>query len=213
MGKIYQKMYPGNKSRSKSILDGFIDNAILGNCNSASHPFSPKRAGFTLIELLVVVLIIGILAAIALPQYQTAVDKAKFINYVTVLEGIKRAQEVYYMANGIYATDLRDLDVSYVADCKPVTGWENLWSCGEDFFIDNAVTNSHTIKGAVGASWCPKANNGYSQCSANQWVYVCVGYDHGSYSGMKSCTYYTGRQAKRGKRLCEALGFEDIRVK
>ena len=168
------------------------------------------KKGFTLIELLVVVLIIGILAAIALPQYQTAVDKAKLINYVTVVEGIKRAQEIYYMANGSYALNLQDLDVNYVADCKPVSAGANEWQCGEDFFIDNAA-DVLTPKGAVSVSWCPKANNGWAQCSTTRWVYVSLGYDHGAYSGQKYCTY-TGRQTKRGKRLCETLGFGNIRA-
>ena len=76
-----------------------------------------KSAGFTLIELLVVVLIIGILAAVALPQYQVAVAKSRTAEAVTILKAITDAQEVYYMANGQYTNDLEDLDVS-VTDSK-----------------------------------------------------------------------------------------------
>ncbi len=70
-----------------------------------------RLGGFTLIELLVVVLIIGILAAIALPKYEKAVNRARYTQAQTLLTALWQAQQVYYMANGSYTTHFSDLDI------------------------------------------------------------------------------------------------------
>ena len=69
-----------------------------------------NNKAFTLIELLVVVLIIGILAAVALPQYQKAVEKARMTEAVTLVRAIANANQVFYMANGRYA-DMNELSL------------------------------------------------------------------------------------------------------
>ncbi len=72
-----------------------------------------KNLGFTLIELLVVVLIIGILAAVALPQYEKAVLKSRATTLLSNLKTIREAVDIYYLANGYYPMDFTEIDVSF----------------------------------------------------------------------------------------------------
>ena len=85
-----------------------------------------KQSGFTLIELLVVVLIIGILAAVALPQYQKAVEKSKAIQGISLVKTLGQAASSYYLANGTFINNLEQLDVSLTPEQK-----EEFW-CNQD---------------------------------------------------------------------------------
>ena len=69
------------------------------------------KQAFTLIELLVVVLIIGILSAVALPQYQVAVAKSRLTQAFITARAIKDAEEVYYLENGQYTARLENLGI------------------------------------------------------------------------------------------------------
>ncbi|MGN0016981.1 MAG: type IV pilin protein [Candidatus Avelusimicrobium sp.] len=95
-----------------------------------------QESGFTLIELLVVVLIIGILAAVALPQYTVAVEKSRTMTLVTVLSALADAEDVYYLANGSYTNDLSALDIEPPAGSS-VSGEIMTLANGQTLFLNS----------------------------------------------------------------------------
>lgn len=67
------------------------------------------KKGFTLIEMLVVVLIIGVLSAVALPQYQKAVEKSKATQAITMLNAAYKAAASYYAEIDDYPDTFEDM--------------------------------------------------------------------------------------------------------
>ncbi|WP_428077995.1 type IV pilin protein [Candidatus Avelusimicrobium alvi] len=69
------------------------------------------KKGFTLIELLVVVLIIGILSAVALPQYSRAVEKSRAAEALTIADAVHKGVTLYYLAANSFPSSLDELDI------------------------------------------------------------------------------------------------------
>ncbi|ACC98167.1 PilE-like protein [Elusimicrobium minutum Pei191] len=160
------------------------------------------QKGFTLIELLVVVLIIGILAAIALPQYQNAVYKTRMQNYIAMSEGIRKAQEIYYLHTGDYVADLNYLDIDYIAACPARSaGDQTIIDC-KDAEIDNFSGVQATGERNVRVFFCP----GYTgtECRSNLVAtYISYFENAPNNAGQRSCVGNTDK----GIRLCKSLGY------
>ena len=158
------------------------------------------KQGFTLIELLVVVLIIGILVAVAVPQYQVAVKKAKLMKYVPIVRALNEAEQSYFLANGEFTLELSKLDVEIPSEGCIISDYSNYYDCGTDrygvFNNSNAQAGDDTIrylqffadynkynmkagdiacysKGEVARKACRSLGLGSEQAGAsNSWEYI-----------------------------------------
>lgn len=127
-----------------------------------------KNQGFTLIELLVVVLIIGILAAIAVPQYQKAVLKTKLHTGLPLVKALYQSQKSYQLATGKFANDIDLLDISipknsscrkagdgsysrYLCDFGAVGIYDNLSNV--QFIVPNTIAYLQFVKDIKYNKW------------------------------------------------------------
>ena len=93
-----------------------------------------KNAGFTLIELLVVVLIIAILAAVALPQYEVAVEKSRITEALAAFNALEKAEKLFDLSNNRYTRKLDELDIDIPGIGRDIGYGKNNWRTSNYYF-------------------------------------------------------------------------------
>ena len=154
-----------------------------------------NKKGFTLIEMLVVVLIIGILAGIALPQYQMAVTKAKVASIMPLMRRWYDALAEYKLQNGSYEVDdYSTVDASWPSDWNHRECADSYNNCNNDYW--DCMANEE--------------GTGYVYCrheidTRNYFFITMYQPDEANYEdvvGMMTCEAC----GDEGNKVCKALG-------
>ena len=140
-----------------------------------------NKQAFTLIELLVVVLIIGILAAVALPQYELAVAKARYMQLISLANALRKGQDLYKLANGQSTDDISVLSID----------------------LPKGTTSSKSV---VYYPWgfCAIGTAGYAYCESTR---DGVLYNDLSQIGIRECKVKPNtNKVELGRKLCQSMG-------
>ena len=146
------------------------------------------RRGFTLIELLVVVLIIGILAAVAVPQYQKAVEKSRMTEALVQLNAMQKDIDLYLLEHGFPSAEA-DLRGQGTIDVPQVDKWtvirKKCTSNACEIELDSTNLKLDVCLGDSGPC------GALTDATTTKWGYLCA------------------YKNDLGKYLCESLSEQD----
>lgn len=153
------------------------------------------KKGFTLIELLVVILIIGILAAVALPQYQLAVDKSNFAKYQAMVGTFRNAYDEYVLVSGQSTKTFDNLILNLPSDFTQSFS-DTRATCMSNADMYCCIVNSGSL------------HSGTLSCGKNDLSFTyyepMFGHNNSLTTRNKYCLALP--ENKRGNRLCASLG-------